>query len=201
MEFDKSTIMVDTFVGLPFYEESRHRHLSSHVGYLSLGRNLPPGYPNYLMREVLTSTGRTPRDGAGVTLFGKVVINVYEPHYLFLDLCQRLWKPLPYEHERVQLWVDTCYSYMRGMSRDANGATVRGLTTPERNMAYLHVKKYYPEHTPDFERIAYPKVRPIGVWWRYYGHRPTPEECPGDSMIYPMGRKHAECKGECPMCM
>lgn len=187
MELDTSTIDMDLLETMPEY----HGRVSQYLGYL-IGGNLPPGYPAYFVREAKRGSYRPV-----LTLFGRVIKAKEDSNWVYDDICRSLWVPLPYEHERVQLWVDTCYTFMRNMSVDDEGNAVRGLTVPENHMAFRHIRNYYPEHTPDLIRIAYPCSKIAGVWWAYFDHKPAPDECPGEVMVYPNGRPHGDT---CFMC-
>lgn len=65
--------------------------------------------------------------------------------------------------------------------------TYEGVCIPERHSAYLIVKRYYPEHTPDLDLIAQPPKQRPGDWWETEDRQPTPEECTGGRVVGPQG--------------
>jgi hypothetical protein len=169
---DYSTINVDELAQLPIYKEPPTYRIDNDPGngcFLDA-----PGYPTYFTRNVWTQHGNHPRNEE------ILVINDLDgnPHvvskgYPRNDL-RDLWVPLPIEHGRVQTWIAVCYSYFHGCyANPSKGADWRNVSymlregPPEHHLAVLAIQEFYPEHTPDIEKIEHNTnaYGSSGDWW------------------------------------
>lgn len=81
----------------------------------------PPGYPSYYVWSVYTRQGDTPRKGPGQVLIfeGRNYPIDHDDGFNGHDLeakqrlLRELWKPLPWEHPRTQLWIRYLHLYFR----------------------------------------------------------------------------------------
>lgn len=248
MQFDTSTINKELLEELPVYQEPMSYTIDDGFGSGCAGD--PPGYPSYFLQHIYNRFGNIPRKGAYMLLFGHVVHTIEEPYESLRSLLHRLWVPLPYEHERVKLWIADTYRHMHSCYKhpdyvDANGdlkiltgpssysrefrsrtfvddirfskawrtkakaevdaynaelqAIWAKIAIPENHAAYRAVKEFYPEHEPDLAQIEKP-TETISTWWEVYGHRPTPENCPGNSLWGGWRTKHPVNGSWCQVC-
>lgn len=109
---DHSTLDLDLLRSLPVHVSFPRWRVQDSPGNGCAGD--PPGYPTYFTRCVYTPNGNTPNRGAAM------VIRYDGVDYVIRDasdwdagnaLLPRLWKPLPYDHERVQAWVRETYQH------------------------------------------------------------------------------------------
>lgn len=71
-----------------------------------------------------------------------------------------------------EVWLASVYNYFRncyspdGENRNVSDCLINNANSlpPERHLAYLFVKEFYPAHKPDIERILHSDVR--GEWHR-----------------------------------
>jgi hypothetical protein len=104
-------------------------------------------------------------------------------------ILRRCWIPLPYDSERVQIWVKHVYQYFARCWRNpdlpepecwhADKLMIARFGNPFENAAYHWVHKFYPEHQPLIEYVYYPPSTLQEEWIDVYDHRPEPGECPG----------------------
>lgn len=158
----------------------------------------PPGHPRYFAQSIYTRHGNSPSRGPQYFYEGS--------GFEFLDELDKYFKPLPYTHPRVQAWEVYTYAYFRhSYSPDGQDRNVTHDITdhedkqpPEHHLAYLLVKKHYPEAKPRLDIIHDPSpwgMNGIGTWWERLETKPTPENCPGDSI-----GKHPVNKSWCQVC-
>lgn len=132
--FDYSTLDMEKIEKLPKIKLAPSYHFQREPGngcYLD-----PPGYPSYFTRSIYTLHGNQPSRGDvmelvghsvekadwvdSLTLFGRV-ITFKRPENLdweaFIELRQKffnsIYKPLPFEHPRVQEWVKDLWMHFR----------------------------------------------------------------------------------------
>lgn len=76
----------------------------------------PPGYPTYFSQSVYTAHGDTPpHDQPHAILLGRALpVSLEKRDALF----RRIYKPLPFDHPRVQAWVAALFVHFRGCYRD-----------------------------------------------------------------------------------
>lgn len=169
-----------------------------------------PGYPSYFLKGVYTSHGNSPHKGAQTVIqFENVsyVVETADGWYVKSgrtgdrDISLRyLWKPLPIDSLHVQLWMRYTYTYLHSCYRVVEGdktidtplkwpekRPVGWFTEnqiPENHRAYLHIKEFYSEHTPN---LAYIKEYPKGHtpdWWEREAEWPV--KCiPGGGRYHP----------------
>ena len=88
-----------------------------------------PGYPTYFTKSVYTQHGNTPGRGPTLVIAHGSAIYVVpshkdweggrEAHDAITEARLRsLWKPLPEDHPRVQLWIRHAYQHMAHCYRD-----------------------------------------------------------------------------------
>jgi hypothetical protein len=122
-----STIDLDALRHLPKHRLPPSYHLQAHSGngcFLDA-----PGYPSYFTKCVTTQHGNTP--GRGPTLVIAHGSEIYvvqshkdweggrEAHDAITEARLRsLWKPLPEDHPRVQLWERHAYKHMAHRYKD-----------------------------------------------------------------------------------
>jgi len=140
----------------------------------------PLGHPTYFVRSIYTQHGNSPARGAQYYFKGSGFDELQEVDQYF--------EPLPYKHPRVKAWEGYAYAYFRnsyspdGKTREVSKAVRSG--KPEHHLAYLLVKKCYPEAKPRLDLIKNPPTwgkGGVGSWWERLEEKPTPENCPGDS--------------------
>jgi len=100
---DFSTIDLEALTKLATYTPSRGYHLQDSPGNGCAGD--PPGFPTYFTRSVYTSSGNEPRRGPVQVI--------------------KLWKPLPYQHPRVQAWIRETYRHMAHCYTDDKGLVAK----------------------------------------------------------------------------
>lgn len=66
----------------------------------------PPNHPRYFVKSIYTGYGNSPRHG-----LPKYYLN--GNGYTELEQVDKLFKPLPLEHERVQEWIKSLFSHMQ----------------------------------------------------------------------------------------
>jgi len=158
----------------------------------------PPGHPRYFVQSIYTQHGNSPSRGPQYFFEGSGFDSIEEVDTYF--------KPLPYDHPRVKAWEAYAYAYFRNSySKDGTSRCLTDSITvepketvftksspdkftttpqpPEHHLAYLLVKKYYPEAKPRLDLIANPPAwgrGGVGTWWERLNEKPTPETCPGD---------------------
>ena len=71
----------------------------------------PPNHPRYFVRSIYTSSGNSPR-------YGLPQYYLNGNGYTELEQVDRLFKPLPLEHERTQEWIKTIMSYFKNCYSD-----------------------------------------------------------------------------------
>src|SRR5437879_3457097 len=84
----------------------------------------PPGYPSYFVQSVYTSYGNTPRKGATMVLFGRVVQTEGYKQESYERLLRRLWNPLPLEHPRTQAWLAASFKHNAHCYRDEQRVSI-----------------------------------------------------------------------------
>lgn len=140
MEHDLSTLNLAALCALPRYDLAAHLtragvrryHLQDEPGNGCAGD--APGFPTYFTRSVYTAAGNDPERGP------TQVISHEGVHYVTQSsedwgagdtwetvrarhdaLMARLYKPLPFEHLRVQAWVAATHQHLRHCYRDDEG--------------------------------------------------------------------------------
>lgn len=84
-----------------------------------------PGFPSYFVQHVYTTRGDSPSRGAVAVIKFEGVYRVIETAENWPkegeahERMRKLWQPLPLDHERVRLWILTCYSYFGTCYADA----------------------------------------------------------------------------------
>lgn len=71
----------------------------------------PPGHPRYYVRSIYTSHGNSPR-------YGLPQYYLRGNGYTELEEVDKLFKPLPLEHERTQAWIRYIMSYFKNCYSD-----------------------------------------------------------------------------------
>src|SRR5258708_3981520 len=94
---------------LPVHKLPPSYHYSDHLGAACSGD--PPGYPSYFTQSVYTSHGNSPRKGATIVLFGRVVQSDVSSSDGYERRLRRLWQPLPLEHPRTQAWLEASFKH------------------------------------------------------------------------------------------
>jgi len=144
---DWSTIDLGVLHSLPtWYPGGGTLRVSEHPGSGCFGD--PPGYPSYFVRHVYTANGDTPHRASAPELViaegEDAYVLAYVRDYMtgrtaLLRRLRRLWAPLPYEHERVQLWIRSVYRHQRNCYRDDAGA----VTEPNDGGTLIFPVPYY----------------------------------------------------------
>ena len=118
----------------------------------------PPNHPRYEAQGIYTGHGNDPPAA-------QMQIYYRGRGYRTIEGLDRQFKPLPYTHQLVKLWEEDLYAYMStcysqdGIDRNVSNAKCGvkpGGMPPERHLAYLAVKKYYPEAKPRLDLIKTP---------------------------------------------
>jgi len=80
-----------------------------------------PGYPSYFVRHVYSASGNEPRSGSTVILMGREIEAVDTPYNpdARAELYRAIYRPLPFEHARVQAWIAKTFQHFRRCYRDA----------------------------------------------------------------------------------
>jgi len=145
----------------------------------------PPNHPRYEVRPIYTKCGNGPPWGRP-----QYYLNGYG--FNELEEADKLFKPLPYDHPRVQAWERDQYAYKYDCySPGGTTGAVDRLTIdsehkqpPEYHLAYLAVKEHYPEAKPRLDLIEKPPKYGKGAeghWWERHDKPPKPEECKGET--------------------
>jgi len=128
---DFSTINLDALRSLPTYVVPDSYSVQHEPGNGCAGD--PPGFPSYFTRSVYTKHGNNPRKGAELVIRHEGTLYVIERAEWTRgdtweqrmarrnELLLRLWKPLPYEHARVQCWIRETYRHHAHCYRDDAG--------------------------------------------------------------------------------
>jgi hypothetical protein len=116
---DFSTINLDLLAKLPAYTPAAN-YVSNQTGSGCAGD--APGYPSYFIQHVYTPNGNTPRRGASAVIRDPQgvyrTVSTDEDYDKLKALLRRLWKPLPFDHERTQAWVRETYRHHAKCYRD-----------------------------------------------------------------------------------
>ena len=121
---DLSTLDLDKVRKLPTYKMPPTYRLGSY-GQGCAGD--APGFPTYMIQPVYNQFGNSPRkapdcvlniEGVNYILRGEQAID-WDKHYAsFQKRCRSIWKPLPMDHPRVQLWIEHTYQHAAHCYRD-----------------------------------------------------------------------------------
>jgi len=209
---DYSTISIEELKKLPVYELPPTYQLQKDPGNGCI--NDPPGYPTYFTRSVYTQYGNTPRNAKAEEVIeyeGKLYITRSSKDWRTGDTwdtvsaryqkrLRRLWKPLPLNHLRVQLWIQSIYAYFKGCWEDPSvkdrtnvsnlvipssinkqdrlfdlgtKAKLAEVCVPENYRPTRVVKEFYPEHEYD-EIEAHQSRTCVPHWWETEAEVPNP---------------------------
>lgn len=102
----------------------------------------PPGHPRYFVRHVYTSHGNSPP-------YNRPQLEYRGQYFAKLEEVDKLFKPLPLEHERVQAWIADTFSHHRHCYQDP---TVDGSWSDK--MLIYPVPDYRLEHLHDDPRFS-----------------------------------------------
>lgn len=117
----------------------------------------PPNHPRYATQTIYTQHGNSPPSGPQYVYQGR--------GYETLEQIDKLFKPLPYSDPLVKLWEDDLYAYFHtcyspdGTERNASKCLTGikpGDKPAEHHLAYLAVKKHYPDAKPRQDLIEHP---------------------------------------------
>ena len=145
----------------------------------------PPNHPRYDVKSIYTQYGNSPP-------WGRPQYYLKGRGFNELEEVDKLFKPLPYDHPRVQAWERDQYAYKSNCySPDGTTRAVDKCIIdpdreqpPEHHLAYLAVKEYYPEAEPRLDLIETPPIYGKGAeghWWERHDNPPKPEECKGET--------------------
>jgi len=126
---DFSTINLEALAKLPRAKLAPTYRLQSRPGNGCAGD--PPGFPTYFTRSVYTRHGNNPRKGAEEVISYEGVLYVtrastdWRPGEGWDDVYARyearmrsLYKPLPFDHPRVQAWIEATMTHMAHCYKD-----------------------------------------------------------------------------------
>lgn len=123
---DWSTISLPLLRSRPSWKSPGHRwSVSDHPGQGCYGD--PPGYPSYFLRGVYFNGNTSGRSGTADVVIrdengdDRVLLSVGQHRESLTKLVRKLWVPLPYDHERVKLWIRATYRHLRHCYRDDEG--------------------------------------------------------------------------------
>jgi hypothetical protein len=148
------TINIEALKKLPRWGAPKNKRLVEYV-YTA---HQPPGWPATYIKSVVTLSGRPPRSGARLVLFGRIVEYAERPlsGQELRDLMMPLWVKPPVDSTEVSAWAYSCaQKYYRQVVH--NGAMVRpdidvikrmldsGELKIEQTMVADHILKYYPD--------------------------------------------------------
>ena len=152
----------------------------------------PPHHPRYEIQSIFTQNGNSPPWS--------------QPQYYYkgngyweIEQVDKYFKPLPYTNDLVKLWEEDWYAYAKtcyspdGKDRNVSNAKCSvkpGDMPADKHLAYLAVKKYYPEAKPRIDFINNP---PSWGKDRSSVYRKTDEdwgETPGESQGLKRSKKH-----------
>lgn len=169
----------------------------------------PPGFPSYFIRHVYDRNGNDPSKGPEAVIMddsGTFRVLWRAEHYnekARKATLASLYRPLPIDHPRVKAWIRTCFGYFRNGwvkaegSRNVADLLFSHLPIPETMAATGYgLERYRPV---DYIRQWYPEADPValvmeyadgdgygkggpGDWWERHSRKPTPEQCPGDTI-------------------
>lgn len=124
---DTSTLNFEEIRKLPTCELSPSRTLGPYGSGCHLDA---PGFPSYMVQPIYTRRGDTPQNKNAPTMVLAVedtlrVLqrNTFEGswdamHAAYQKILHRIWKPLPMEHERVQMWMANVYRHFHHCYQD-----------------------------------------------------------------------------------
>jgi hypothetical protein len=104
----------------------------------------PPGYPSYFLRSAYFNGNTSGRTGAPEVVIAeggehRVLLSVGQHRESLAKLVRKLWVPLPYDHERVRLWIRATYRHLRHCYRDDRGVVAE----PRDNGLIVYPVPYY----------------------------------------------------------
>ena len=117
---DTSTLNLKKVKSLPKYANTKGYKLGSYGSGCYLDA---PGFPSYMIQALYTRNGNTPDGAPEQVLELDGVLYVVEPaHGVTQESHEkplhRLYKPLPIDHIRVQMWMANVYRYFHNCYRD-----------------------------------------------------------------------------------
>lgn len=167
---DYSTMNLDAIRKLRPYKLPPTYHVDAHMDSSRSGD--PPGYPSYFIQHVYTSHGNPPPHGRGPsdvfvdpetgTLYwipetanGKTNEEFWASRHRMLT---RFWLQLPWEHERVQLWIQHTFQNHRNCYYDPNGDPSRGkfviYPVPDYELKKSHIDDLWRDDVKEAVRAA-----------------------------------------------
>jgi hypothetical protein len=157
-DLDFSTINTDLLMKLPVFTlhamQQKRYHLQENPGngcYLDA-----PGYPTYYTRNVYTRNDNDVNGGTTVIMYNGIGYDVsdiwtrgdtWDVVYARHDaLMKSLWRPLPIDHVRVQLWIMAVYRHMQhcyhSPEKDKNGSNIVIWPVPSYELQNVYTSKY-----------------------------------------------------------
>ena len=124
---DISTLNIAAVKQLKTYTLPPSYHLGGYGSACSLDA---PGFPSYMVQGVYTKFGNTPSKAPGHVLSIDGSLYIMEPPRIhaygsweaywaaYRKLLHSVWRPLPLDHERVQLWMAHVYQHFARCYRD-----------------------------------------------------------------------------------
>lgn len=154
MAVDYSTINQDTLSKLPIWKCPPTYRLQEGMGGGCAGD--PPGYPTYFTKSVYTQHGNSPRKGAQTVIrdhvdaVWRIVASStdwdgckdWDAYRAKIDRrIKSLYKPLPFNHPRVQEWVTGHFAHFHTCYRDLSKPKHDNMTiypVPDYNLKLFH---------------------------------------------------------------